>query len=385
MKILMIGDSVYPDTMGGSHRHIHDISRALSERGNDIVVYSPKPKPESKGEEMIDGFKVMRYNRGGNKAKSLIDFIFGPYRIFKKELKNGYRPDVIHGHWPLTVFLIFLYVRLRHLPIKLVYTFHGPAYEEYKIELKQNVIVKNVFLQIVKMLEQTVLNLSDSISTASEYMKKKAIALYGNERKIVVNYHFVDIYKFRIDERKDFKGLFLKDHKYVISIRRIKKRMGLQLLINSFVDVLRQVPNCELLIGGKGNYEGELKNLAKSLHIQDHVHFLGFLPDDDLKYYYSKSDVCVVPSQDLEGFGLTTAEALACGTPVVATNRCANPELLKGITPELLAEYNADDMSKKIILALNKNYDSQKLRSYIMENFNIDKMLDGYLKLYNSK
>lgn len=55
-KILMIGDSVYPDTMGGSHRHIYDISTYLSKiKGYDITVYSPQKDKYTPLEETING------------------------------------------------------------------------------------------------------------------------------------------------------------------------------------------------------------------------------------------------------------------------------------------------------------------------------------------
>jgi glycosyltransferase involved in cell wall biosynthesis len=67
------------------------------------------------------------------------------------------------------------------------------------------------------------------------------------------------------------------------------------------------------------------------------VRFVGRLSDADLVNSYRTADVVVMPSQALEGFGLTTAEALACGTPVVGTPIGATPELLGCIDSALVA------------------------------------------------
>ena len=64
---------------------------------------------------------------------------------------------------------------------------------------------------------------------------------------------------------------------------------------------------------------------------------MGRISDADLVNSYRTADLVVIPSQALEGFGLTTAEALACGTPVVGTPIGATPELLAGIDPLLVA------------------------------------------------
>ena len=246
-------------------------------------------------------------------------------------------------------------------------------------------IFKYPFLLFLRIIEQCVLNLSDVISTASYYMRSKASKLYGNIDKIFVNYLFVDLDKFSISKSSDLDFKFERNKKYVFVIRRLKKRMGIQLLIEAFSHVQKVHPECELLIAGKGDYKVELEKLTASLSLENKVHFLGFLPDDQLKYYYSNSNVCIVPSQDLEGFGLTTAESMACGTPVVATNVCANPEILHNITPELLSEYNAIDLADKINIALDNMYDSNKLREYVITHFNSVNTINNYVKLYKGE
>ena len=63
----------------------------------------------------------------------------------------------------------------------------------------------------------------------------------------------------------------------------------------------------------------KLNKLSEELKLQDSVTFQGLVNHDQLPYYYSAADVCIVPSY-YESFGLVALEALACGTPVVATD-----------------------------------------------------------------
>jgi glycosyltransferase involved in cell wall biosynthesis len=91
-----------------------------------------------------------------------------------------------------------------------------------------------------------------------------------------------------------------------------------------------------LLIGGAGSQRSKLEARAASLRLQEHVRFLGFVPDVDLPRYYGAADAFVLPTRALEGFGLVTVEALACGTPVLGTPVGATPEILDPLDPSLV-------------------------------------------------
>ena len=91
-----------------------------------------------------------------------------------------------------------------------------------------------------------------------------------------------------------------------------------------------------MLIGGAGSHRAALERQVGELGLDKHVTFLGFVPDADLPRYYQAADVFVLPTRELEGFGLVTAEALACGTPVLGTPVGATPELLETLDPGLV-------------------------------------------------
>jgi glycosyltransferase involved in cell wall biosynthesis len=98
----------------------------------------------------------------------------------------------------------------------------------------------------------------------------------------------------------------------------------------------RRIPDFLLLIGGAGSLRAHFERLAASLDLQPHVRFLGFIPEADLPRYYQAADAFVLPTRELEGFGLVTVEALACGTPVLGTAVGATPEILRPLNPLLL-------------------------------------------------
>jgi glycosyltransferase involved in cell wall biosynthesis len=89
-----------------------------------------------------------------------------------------------------------------------------------------------------------------------------------------------------------------------------------------------------LVVAGHGPLRGRLEALAT--RAGGHIDFAGLVSPDALPGLLQAADLFVLPSIALEAFGLVTLEALACGTPVLATNRCASPEILGPLDGQLL-------------------------------------------------
>ena len=107
-------------------------------------------------------------------------------------------------------------------------------------------------------------------------------------------------------------------------------RMGLDRLVAAMPAVVARCPDALLLIGGQGPERERLGQHDRvDLRMENHVRLVGFIPDDALASYYQAADLFVLPTVALEGFGLVTVEALACGTPVVGTPVGATPEILR--------------------------------------------------------
>jgi glycosyltransferase involved in cell wall biosynthesis len=109
--------------------------------------------------------------------------------------------------------------------------------------------------------------------------------------------------------------------------------MGIDILLQA----LERLPEATLAVIGTGSSERRLRRLAEALGVDARTQFLGRVPDPDLRTWYAAADVVVMPTAAYEGFGLVTAEALACGTPVVATPVGASPELLRPLDRGLVA------------------------------------------------
>jgi glycosyltransferase involved in cell wall biosynthesis len=127
------------------------------------------------------------------------------------------------------------------------------------------------------------------------------------------------------------------DRPVLLCLRRFVPRMGLDRFLRALA-LLRSTGRSLLaVLAGDGPLRGALRAQARSLNLSDSTEFPGAVEDDQLRAMYGAADAFVLPTAELECFGLIAIEAMACGTPVLATPVGAIPEILNGIEPRWLA------------------------------------------------
>lgn len=159
------------------------------------------------------------------------------------------------------------------------------------------------------------------------------------------------------DYRSARPALGLKHGQFVLfTVRNLVPRMGLDALIGAMVRVRQAIPHVQLLIGGSGPLRPNLEAQVKALDLEGCVKFLGFVPEDALPQYYRVADLFVLPTAQLEGFGLVTVEALASGTPVFGTAVGATEEILGILDGALLAAGSDAESMATGIEALHRRF-----------------------------
>ncbi len=140
----------------------------------------------------------------------------------------------------------------------------------------------------------------------------------------------------------------------VLFVGQLERHKGVQYLIKSMLFWPEQL---RLVIIGSGYYETKMKLLAKKMHLENKIDFLGALPNAQIQQYYEKCLCVVIPSLWGEPFGIVGLEAMACGKPVVAFNVGGIPEWLEDNKTGYLAERkNIVELAKKIsFLFTDKN------------------------------
>jgi phosphatidylinositol alpha-1,6-mannosyltransferase len=145
----------------------------------------------------------------------------------------------------------------------------------------------------------------------------------------------------------------------VISVARLVRRKGHDMVIRAWPRVLQAVPDAQLVVPGTGVYRPDLEELAEQVGVRDRVHFTGYLPIDDLAAALDLSDAFVLACRDdrrglqTEGLGLSTLEASATGLPVVVgVSGGSGDSLIDGVTGFLVDSSGPDEIATALITLL---------------------------------
>lgn len=179
-----------------------------------------------------------------------------------------------------------------------------------------------------KLILRTAAQASGSIGVCKALMDTLE-QLGANPAKLYTLRNGVDLERFTPEPRNIARArLGLKPQgPYLLSVGHLVERKGHHIAI----EALSQLRGVTLLIAGAGPEEVTLKNLANRLGVADRVHWAGVIPQHELKWWYSAADVLALCSSR-EGWANVLLEAMACGTPVIATDIWGTPEVVN--TPD---------------------------------------------------
>lgn len=227
---------------------------------------------------------------------------------------------------------------------------------------------------------------ADHVIAVSEATRQDLIELYQTPpEKVSVLHHGVSA-RFKpvaeVDRLAAIRQKYgLGDEPYILSVGTIHPRKNYQRLIQAFAQI---DPSTQLVIAGsKGWAYRTVFTEISNRGLVERIHFLGFVDDEDLPALYSAATLFVYPSL-YEGFGLPALEAMACGTPVVASDQSALPEVV-GDAGLLVNPYNVDEMAP----AMAQILENAALRRQLAEaglaraaQFTWPKMAVKLIKLY---
>ena len=205
------------------------------------------------------------------------------------------------------------------------------------------------------------------ILTVSESSKRDILRFFPvDPGKITVIYNAIDE-RFRIQPAEDATARVRERYQladpFVLYVGNVKPHKNVERLIEAFALVLRRWPGTlTLLIIGEAI--SSFPTLRRAVHrhqLHGRVRFLGFVPEDTLSVLYRLAGVFVFPSL-YEGFGLPALEAMACGTPVVASNVSSLPEVLDEAAL-LVDPHSAPEIADAIVRVLSDPAVGAELRA----------------------
>jgi teichuronic acid biosynthesis glycosyltransferase TuaC len=196
--------------------------------------------------------------------------------------------------------------------------------------------------------------------TVCKALKDRMVELGAQPEKIEVLRNGVDLELFHPMETTEFSNKYPLSTTTLLSVGHLIERKGHDLVIES----LLQLPDASLLIAGDGPQESNLKALVKEHGLGDRVTFLGAVDHGELVEIYNAVDIMVLASSR-EGWANVLLEAMACGTPVVATSIWGTPEVVAdSAAGVLVSERSASGLAEGVRRLLENFPSSAETRLY---------------------
>jgi len=323
-RIACVGMGWFPHAPGGLDRYVYELTHHLAAAGDRVTLYGL-------GLPTVSNSAVELVNLAAPDSPLWQRLWLTRYNFANRQLQ---KPDAVNLH-----FALYSLPLLDSFPkgVPITFTFHGPwalesaqeGSSQLSVLLKQHLVEKTVYHRCDRFIV---------LSRAFGNILHQTYQVPWNKINVIPG--GVDLQRFQpnLSRQQARNHLnFPSDRLILFAPRRLVHRMGLDKLLLALAQIQPKIPDVWLAIAGKGPLQPVLEQQVVEMKLQEHVKFLGFLPDEQLPIAYQAADLCVMPSQSLEGFGLTVLESLACGTPVLCTPIGGMPEILAPFSPELIA------------------------------------------------
>lgn len=397
MNILFLADAFFPDKPGGSRVVARETALRLAARGHQVTLLVARQVAGTPDEEEIaPGFRVVRYAGAGHAANFVKQG-----REHAARLWQDAPFDIVH-----TQFAYAAHGPAQAMPSSAIHvrTFHGPwdgegfVEDTARLEAAQSPLQKAKLTlkralkrRMRRQIEQQSLARSRAVVVLSAQMRREALGYGVSAAKIHQIAGGVDTLRFAPPpggKSAARRALGIEtDGPMLFCVRRLAPRMGIGNLISAMRAVVAAHPDAQLFIGGNGPERANLERQIADLKLDANVRLLGFVAEAELATYYGAADLFVLPTAALEGFGLVTVEALACGTPALGTPIGATPEILGALDARLLApSADADGLARGILSFLDSDWrhelTPERLRDFVLQNYSWERHVDALEALY---
>lgn len=362
MRILHVSSEHPPQQVFGLGRYVCDLCRELVRQGHDVHVltnsmgggdpetvsqgvklhrvdYPPPPKPPGTISPVL-AFNLHLQERAE---------VLGP-----KGLGN---PEVVVSHDWLTA--IAGHRLSRRLGVPHVWTVHDTVHG------KRFGKVEDPYDKMAHEIERWAGQAADRVLVNSRAIRDEVVEAYGcPTAKVDLLHCGIDPDSFVSTQEpsrvKEFRRMFAEPDEVLVTYTgRLDIEKGIDTLVNAFAFLHREAPNAKLAIVGKGDLQETIETHIQKLNLGKAVRLYGYLRGEVLKHFYIVSDIHVCPSH-YEPFGIVALEAMAAGTPVVASATGGLTDVISGRSVGRLFPPRDPGALAKVLIELAKDPDGRR-------------------------
>lgn len=389
MKLLCVIPSYWPAIQyGGPIYSVHNLNKAMVKKGVNITVYTTNVGLNNRvpvnQEVDVEGMRVIYFTfikffevlglTGWQFSLSLATAL-------RENLKNF---DIVHiiSVWNYPVACAAYYCRKYKKPYLIT-----PSGHLYPDAFGKKAWKKLPYYYLVSKRD---LYRAAAIHYTTEDEAEKSYFYPGLKNKRVIISNGIDLSEFRdLPKKESLSQRYpdLKDKKVILFLGRISWIKGLDILLKAYVRLSRERNDVHLLIVGNDSegYGKRLKQWISDYAIGPRVTFTGMLTGKEKLEAYVGSDVFVLPSYS-ENFGMSVIEAMACGIPVVITDKVGISGDLQENHAGVIVECNEDSIYQGIRSILDNENLAQELslngNKMVEKYYSIEKVADKMIKIY---
>jgi glycosyltransferase involved in cell wall biosynthesis len=379
----MVTNAVAPDQLGGLQRYVRELAGAVAKRDVPVTIVAKAAHRDTPAEETLDdGVRLRRFAVPGRSAAAYaLAYPIASFRAVWRAL--GAERGLIHVHYPLQGVPVACGAR------GYVHTFHAPIYRELLPERSYRLpqSLEQTLVATTRAAEALVARRASATIMLSEFMRGE-LSLIASESA-----RGATLIPAGLDTDFFSPGppiadpLAAADGPLLFTARRLVPRTGVRELVQAMPEVVSRIPGTRLVIAGDGPLRSEVQQLIEQRSLAGNVFLLGRVSDEQLRGWYRAASLFVLPTQELEGFGLSTVEALACGTPAVGTPAGSTPEVLgsldgrlvaQGVTPDQLASTVVDVLGNDQLMALVR----ERARGHVVPAMSWSAIAERHLEIY---
>lgn len=312
---------------GGQNVYVRQVGEALAQQGWQVDMFTRKASAEDATiVQHSRNCRTIRLTAGpeefvprDNLFEYLPEFV---EKLLEFQQQSGIKYSLVHTNYWLSSWVGMQLKKIQG--VKQVHTYHSLGAVKYK-----SVTTIPMIATTRLATEKAVLETGDRVVATSPQEKEHMRTLVSQKGNIDIIPCGTDIRRFGCINQEEARAQLdiSPESKVVLYVGRFDQRKGIETLVRAVSrSQLRGNADLKLIIGGgsrPGQSDGierdRIESIVNELGMQDFTIFPGRLGDSDLPTYYAAADVCVVPSH-YEPFGLVAIEAMASGTPVVASD-----------------------------------------------------------------